>query len=269
VTKIDLRANKMLFQYEVRTSDNVKLILEGTVFWQVKDISKMINSTPDPESDVWHHARSSLIQAVSDSTLAQFMSSFNKIIKEAWDRESRAEFYFARGVEMQSMELTRFDCADKETASILQEIIQETTNRINRLTAQESENEVRAAKMTMDIQLERQRTELIQTQSDNDRLQARMQGEANGMKLMKGASTFISGLNSSIPDVDSRIELYRLHEQLQSRNVDTKHLSSGSAHLFLTPSDVNLKLDMGYGRGQPSKSSSNTAASANDDDDDL
>merc|ERR1712187_67560 len=108
VTKIDLRANKMLFQYEVRTSDNVKLILEGTVFWQVKDIAKMINSTPDPGRDVWHHARSSLIQAVSDSSFAEFMANFNAIIKAAWDRESREAFYFDRGVELQSMELTRF-----------------------------------------------------------------------------------------------------------------------------------------------------------------
>merc|ERR1719499_2840055 len=186
---------------------------------------------------------------------------------DSFGRQARDGFYLDRGVELQSMELTRFDCADKETASILQEIIQETTNRINRLTAQESENEVRAAKMTMDIQLERQRTELIQTKSDNDRLQARMQGEANGMKLMKGASTFISGLNSSIPDVGSRIELYRLHEQLQSRNLDTKHLSSGSAHLFLTPSDVNLKLDMGHGRRRLSSSSSSVASREEDDDD--
>jgi regulator of protease activity HflC (stomatin/prohibitin superfamily) len=244
VTKIDLRANKMLFQYEVRTSDNVKLVLEGTVFWQVKDIAKMINSTPDPESDVWHHARSSLIQAVSNSTLAEFMSNFNSIIKQAWNRESRATFYEDRGVELQSMELTRFDCADEKTAMILQEIIQETTNRINRLTAQESENEVRAAKMTMDIQLERQRTELIQTQSDNEGLQARMQGEAEGMRLMTGASTFIGGLNESIPNVDSRVDLYKLHEELKSRNLDTKHLSSGSAQLFLTPADMKLRLDM-------------------------
>merc|ERR1719359_1419560 len=97
------------------------------------------------------------------------MSNFNSIIKQAWNRESRATFYEDRGVELQSMELTRFDCADEKTAMILQEIIQETTNRINRLTAQESENEVRASQLNMDITFEKARTALIKTQADNDR----------------------------------------------------------------------------------------------------
>jgi len=42
VSKIDTRAQKLFFRYGVFTSDNVKLILEGTVFWQVKNIAKMM-----------------------------------------------------------------------------------------------------------------------------------------------------------------------------------------------------------------------------------
>ncbi|CAE8721427.1 unnamed protein product [Polarella glacialis] len=141
------------------------------------------------------------------------------------------------------MEVTRFDCADPATSSILQEIIQETTNRINRLTAQQSENDVKAAALTADILLERQRTELITIKAENERLQAQMAGEATGMQLMKGAATFIGGLNESLPSIASRVELYKLHEELQSRNKDTYNLASGSAHLFLTPSDLNLRLD--------------------------
>jgi len=247
VTIIDTRAKKMMFQYDVRTNDNVKLLLEGTLFWKLRDVGKMIQTTADPESDIWHHARSALIEAVSNATLAEFMSTFNDIIKTAWGRESRALFYINRGVELQSMELTRFDCADEETAVILQEIIQETTNRINRLTAQESDNEVRAAKLAMDITLERQRTQLVQTQAENDRLQSQMRGEADGMKLVRGAASFLDGLNASVPDVDSRIELYTLHQNLQSRNTDTSNLASGNAHLFVTPQDMNLKLNMGGG----------------------
>merc|ERR1719359_28588 len=173
------------------------------------------------------------------------MSNFNSIIKQAWNRESRATFYEDRGVEMQSMELTRFDCADEKTALILQEIIQETTNRINRLTAQESENEVRQAALSMDIQLERQRSELIQTRAENERLEAEMNGDAVGMRLMMAASTFIGGLNESVPNVTDRVDLYRMHQELNSRNADTQNLASGSAHLFLTPEDLKLRLSVG------------------------
>jgi len=101
----------------------------------------------------------------------------------------------------------------------------------------------------MDIKLEHQRTQLITTKTENDRLEAQMQGEANGMKLMKGANAFIGGLNATVPDVESRLELYTLHETLRSRNADTQNLASGSALLFVTPQDLNLRID---NRGQAS-----------------
>merc|ERR1712070_671107 len=56
VTKIDMRARMMFFTYEVRTSDNVKLRLDGNIFWRVKDVKKMIDTTSDPEGEVWQHA---------------------------------------------------------------------------------------------------------------------------------------------------------------------------------------------------------------------
>jgi regulator of protease activity HflC (stomatin/prohibitin superfamily) len=243
VQKIDLRAHHIFFKYEVRTSDNVKLSLEGTIFWQITNVSRLISATPDPEGDVWHHARSSLIEAVSNATLAEFMQGFNRIVMESFQRDARVGFYVERGVELRSMELTRYDCTDIETAKILQEIIQETTNRINRLTAQQSENDVKASALAQDVKLERQRTELIRTRAENERLAAEMKGEAVGLEMARGAATFIGGLNHSVPSVDRRVELYRLHQELDSRNVDTKNLASGKAHLFVTPSDLKLRLD--------------------------
>merc|ERR1711937_1026485 len=48
VTKIDLRAQYAFFEYNVRTADNVELVLEGTIFWQVLDVPKMIAATGTP-----------------------------------------------------------------------------------------------------------------------------------------------------------------------------------------------------------------------------
>jgi len=118
VTKIDLRAQKMFFKFEVRTSDNVKLRLEGTIFWQVKDVAKMLSMTSDPAGDISQHARSALIQAVSKVPLSKFMSDFNNITMEAFGLQAADGFYAERGVELQSMEVTRFDCVDRETAMV-------------------------------------------------------------------------------------------------------------------------------------------------------
>merc|ERR1712188_48405 len=93
--KIVLRAQYAFFEYNVRTSDNVELLLEGTIFWQVVDVPKMIQTTGDPKGDVWFHARSAMIQAVSRVNLEVFMAEFNKIVNEA----SKADdvFYSERG----------------------------------------------------------------------------------------------------------------------------------------------------------------------------
>jgi len=252
VTKMDLRAQYQTFNYEVRTSDNVRLRLEGTIFWRVTNVAKMVRATSDPVGDIWHRARSTLIQAVSQSSLSVFMKDFNTIVKSAFESETANTFYVDRGVEVQSMEVTRFECVDKKTAEVLQEIIQETTNRINRLQAQESENDVSAAKLTSDIMLEKQKTELIRTRAENAKLEARVQGESAGLSLAKGAATFLGpALSEVVPDLEDRLALYKLHQELASKNKDTASLASGQATLFLTPQDMNLKLQMQHQQSQP------------------
>merc|ERR1712187_353108 len=116
--------------------------------------------------------------------------------------------------------------------------------RITQLQIAESQNEVRSAKLRADIELERQRTELIRTQSENAHLEAEMAGQAEGTKLVESVATFIDGLNTSLPDVQSRVDLYRLHETTKGRNTDTKNLANGTAQLFLTPQDLDLRLNM-------------------------
>lgn len=180
------------------------------------------------------------------------------------------------------MELTRYEPVDPETRATLEKIIQETTNRINRLQQQESENEVRNAKLTSDIKLERQQAELIRQQAsnerlsrlqarqsddevrsakltadialeqrradlvrklaDNEHLRADMEGAAAGLRIARQAAVVLEGLNESLPNVSDRISLYRMHTELRARNEDTKNVALGNATLFVTPEDVNLKL---------------------------
>jgi len=242
VTMIDLRAQKMFFQNEVRTSDNVRLKLEGTIFWQVNNVMQMITSTSDAPGDISQRARSGMIQQVGRLTLAQFMDGFNNLTKATYDTQASDTFYSDRGVTLQSLEITKFDSVDAETALVLQNIIKETTLRINELQKQESQNAVNAAKLTADIQLEQSRTELIQTQADNERLQKQFQGQSDGQKLVQAALAYISGLNTSVPNVTERVEMYKLQQTLKARQTDTASLAKGKAQIFMTPDDFNLNL---------------------------
>merc|ERR1719248_298769 len=130
----------------------------------------MIERTGDPKGDVWYHARSALIQAVSAVTFEQFMASFNSIVSRAAATESA--FYEQRGVRVHGLEVVRYECVDAKTARVLQEIIQETTNRINRLQKQRSENDVARERINADLALTQARRNLTLAHAENERVLA-------------------------------------------------------------------------------------------------
>merc|ERR1719230_1013206 len=135
----------------------------------------MIQRTGDPKGDVWYHARSALIQAVSTVTLEKFMASFNAIVQQAAATDKA--FYDERGVVVHSLEVVRYEPKDAETGRTLQAIIQETTHHINRMQAQKSENEVEKEKMAALIDIEKARAGLIKEKTANDKLEASVAGE--------------------------------------------------------------------------------------------
>merc|ERR1711979_50395 len=134
----------MQFEFTCRTKDNVELLLEGTFFWEVVDLPLMVKNTGDTSGDICAHARSQFIKHVARVTLKEFMDDLATIALKVYQEDK--EFYRTRGVKVHSLEVTRYQCADESTSVVLQQIIQETTNRMNRLSQAESENEVKVYK---------------------------------------------------------------------------------------------------------------------------
>jgi regulator of protease activity HflC (stomatin/prohibitin superfamily) len=251
--KIDMRIQRTFYSYAVRTSDNVELMLMGTIFWRVDNISKMILGTSDPSGDVWHHCRSSFMQAVSNTSFDSFMGSFNSLAKEAYVHDIADGFYTERGVFLLSMEVTRFEAVDSETKATLKRINEETTKQITLLKKQEGENAVLAAKMRSDIvleeeqtqaelRLEGQKTSLIRTRIGNDLLQKKADAEGAAQTFAQRAKSFIGALNETGVSVSSGLSLYRTLQEAEHHNTDTKNLGSGKTHLFLTSDDVQLNV---------------------------
>lgn len=96
-------------------------------------------------------------------------------------------------------------------------------------------------KLEADIRLENSRTDLLEQKAKNDRLVSVMEGEANGLKLAKSAQTFMTSLNETVEDVQTRLSLYKLHQELNSKDTTTSNLASGTAMIFVTPEDVYLE----------------------------
>jgi hypothetical protein len=236
IQKLDLRPMFMSFEFNCRTNDNVELVLEGSFFWEVEDLRSMMKFTNDTTGDICNHARSRFIELVSKVTLQEFMTQFNIIAKKVHE-DDESNFYVQRGVKIHSLEVTHYRCAETTTALILEQIIQETTNRMNKLQQQESENEVQLQEIRGDIEEEKARSELINIQTMNSNAKSKMEGMAEAEKV----TSFIKQLKKDFPDMntDTQISLWgtlRKEDALRA-------VSNSKASLYFTPNDVNLSIE--------------------------
>jgi len=161
--------------------------------------------------------------------------SFNGIVAESFRNVERDEFFSDRGVELQSMEVTSFSCADTRTGEILQEIIQETTNRMNRLSQAESENEVNLFRTQGQIEQEKLNTELLEIQYQHSQTEARVSGQSEADKV----SAFLNGLTATVPKLEERMSMWQTLRKTDALSV----IASGGASLYYTPNDVNLSIE--------------------------
>merc|ERR1712188_203888 len=100
-----------------------------------------------------------------------------------------------------SLEVTSYRCAEESTSQVLQQIIQETTNRMNRLSQAESENEVKLFRMQGQIEQERLNGELLEIQHQHSQTEAKVQGSAEADRV----AAFINGLEKEVPTLQERI----------------------------------------------------------------
>lgn len=233
ITHIDSRPKFMWYEFGVRTKDNVELILGVTFFWQIVDVEKMIRTTDDAPGDICSHARSMIIQSVSKSSLEKFLDSFNDIVRDAIIND-KDPFYTQRGVDIHSVEVRSVTCKEESTQQILQEIIQETTNRLNRLLKQQSENEVRLNEVKGNIDIEQQKGELLAIQRENALKEAEITGECEAVKVGK----FFEKLADSLSEAD-KIAIFNTLKKVEY--IDK--LGKSNANMFFTPNDVDLRIE--------------------------
>merc|ERR1711907_800990 len=230
IDRFDTRAQYMSFEFNCRTKDNVELVLEGTFFWEVVDLPRMVQTTGDTSGDLCAHARSEFIKHVAQVTLKEFMDDINCISNKVYQEDGH--FYVSRGVKIHALEVTRYQCAEETTSEVLQQIIQETTNRMNRLSQAESENEVKLFKMQGQIEQERLNGELLEIQYQHSQAEAKVQGSAEADSV----KAFVKGLNKVVPDLKDRMEMWQTLRKTDALTT----VSQGGARLYYTPNDVNL-----------------------------
>merc|ERR1719272_1138239 len=179
--RFDCRPHFMKFEFNCRTSDNVELVLEGVLFWELVDLLAMWNHTGDTSGDIVYHIRSKFILHVAQVTLKKFMETLHALSQQILDEDT--EFYATRGIKVHSLEVTRYQCADKSTSEILEHIIQETTNRMNRLSQAESENEVSLFRTQGQIEQSKLNNSLLEIQHEQAQAEADVAGLSEASRV--------------------------------------------------------------------------------------
>jgi len=281
----------MNYEFNCRTIDNVELVVDVSFYWQIIDVQSMIEKTADAPGDICTHARSMIIQAVSNITLMEFLEKFNAIIREGAgvaplnpvvaapalpDQQNSSDdimydaekwpanpamavsptkrvdpFYEERGVQLLSVEVLQFRCSNPSTDKTLQEIIKETADRLKKKECQKGDNEVALSKLEGEIEQEKLNKQLIEIKKSHLKTESRIEGEAEYHKV----AAFLGGVTGEGPD-DVKVPMEQavgLYQML--RKLDSvKALSSSKSSLYVTPDDVNLTIGSMYPCEQPKRS---------------
>jgi len=234
ISKFDLRPKFMWYEFDVRTRDNVELSLNVTLFWQVLDVEVLVSATDDASGDVCSHIRSKIIQKISQVEFSEFLTSFNTLVHEAiFDKNEM--FYEERGLIIHSVEVREIACKDQKTQDVLSEIIQETTTRINRIQKQVSENEVAMKKIEGELLAEEGEMKLLERRL----VRYQEESQAEGDRQAQVVASFLKGLGDdlSLEQKLKTFEILRKKEMMEG-------LASENTRIFLTPQEVDLKLDL-------------------------
>ena len=106
---------------------------------------------------------------------------------------------------------------------------------MNRLSQQESENEIKMFAMTGQIEQETRRAELLKVLQTHKLMEAKNEGEAE----VERVRAFLASTEGCVPELANRIALWstlRKREALEA-------VSAGDARLYFTPNDVNLTIE--------------------------
>jgi len=232
VVKVDVRHRFMPYAFVVRTHDNVEIVLDIVIGWSIANVEKMISKSKDTKNDICLKARSEIIEKVAQLTFRKFMQEVNSIVQDAVLQADKS-FYESRGIEMSSIQVEGFSCKNNDTERVLQETVQETTNKMNRIMKQETANEVIRVEMEGKIREEELKKRVLEIQYDHEQLIARTEGEAASKKIL----SFLESLGDGIT-LEKKLQLFNVLQKKES----IKDLSNGNVTLFCTPEDVNLNM---------------------------
>ncbi|CAF2150150.1 unnamed protein product [Rotaria magnacalcarata] len=233
VDRFDTRNQYMDYEFLVRTADNVEIILDVSIFWQITDLYKLVLVTQDPPEDICNHTRSEILSQVSKYNMKEFMELPNSKLISSVNSDNNDSFYESRGVNVIRVEVLQKRCKDPEIQKIFKQIIDEKTNRIKNIEKQEAENEIKLRDLNGQIEAEKLVGTLLKIKKENERQENQADGIAEGSRIQN----FIANLGDDMP-LEKKLQIY--FDVQNTKRLDL--LSQSKTTLYLTPKDVDTKV---------------------------
>ncbi|CAF1161296.1 unnamed protein product [Rotaria sp. Silwood1] len=233
VDRFDTRNQYMDYEFLVRTADNVEIILDVSIFWQITDLYKLVLVTQDPPEDICNHTRSEILSQVSKYNMKEFMGLPNSKLIDSVNSEKDDTFYESRGVNVIRVEVLEKRCKDPEIQKIFKQIIDEKTNRIKNIEKQEAENEIKLCDLNGKIEAEKLNGTLLKIKKENERQENQADGIAEGSRIQN----FIGNLGDDIP-LERKLQIY--FDIQNTRRLDL--LAQSKTTLYVTPKEVDTKV---------------------------
>ena len=107
------------------------------------------------------------------------------------------------------------------------------------------------AKLQAEVDIEESRKQLLTIKMENDKQNATAAGEAEGLRRASSVGQFLATLKPDLPESKERLAAYRFLAGQEASTAQlattSKNLGSGSARLFVTPNDLNLRMQVAVG----------------------
>ena len=101
------------------------------------------------------------------------------------------------------------------------------------------------------VDIKESRKELLTIELENDKQNATAVGEAEGLRRASSVGQFLATLQPDLPESKERLAACRFLAGQEGSTAQlattSKNLCSGSARLFVTPNDLNLRMQAAVG----------------------
>jgi hypothetical protein len=243
-SRLDQRMQQLFFQYDdVRTNDNIEFEVEGTIFWQIQDVPKLVTATNDPTGDIWHRMRSQISQAAGNYNYAGLLASLRNMTAIVREQELDHPFYTMRGIKVYDFQLIEVELKDEELeANIVDAMALEAIDRINRVNQEISESEVEIVRLQgifnvdaaraqneQDLEVLRAQNALIMEANQHE---LKLQQQENLMLLEQERTSYLDVLRDNsmleaqtIGETEGMIQGAAINQYLTSLNTSDLSLS--------------------------------------------